>query len=183
METFRQDQDQEFCPNASGVITEMGGDNYMSENPKVFISHASEDKGRFVLSFAQRLREKGVNAWVDAWEMLPGDSLVDKIFNEGLRPADAVVVVLSDASVTKPWVQKELNTAVVKNIEDRTRLIPVRLDDCQIPECLRDPRRSPQNRPYVVTSKPANGPRPGHDLFYPFVASSGKFLPEPRATR
>jgi hypothetical protein len=40
--------------------------------------------------------------------------------------------------VTKPWVEKELNTAVVKNIEDRTRLIPVRLDGCDVPECLRD---------------------------------------------
>jgi hypothetical protein len=41
-------------------------------------------------------------------------------------------------SVTKPWVQKELQTAVVKNIVDRTQLIPVRLDGCGVPECLRD---------------------------------------------
>jgi hypothetical protein len=30
--------------------------------PKVFISHASEDKERFVLAFAQRLRSDGVDA-------------------------------------------------------------------------------------------------------------------------
>jgi hypothetical protein len=30
------------------------------------------------------------------------------------------------------------------------------------------PRWPPQNRPYVATSKPANGPRPGHELVVPF---------------
>ena len=107
-------------------------------NPQAFISHASEDKERFVLRFAERLLSKGVNAWVDQWEMLPGDKLVDKVFNHGLKPSDIVIVVLSNISVQKPWVQKELNTAIVKNIEDKIRLIPVRLDGCQIPECLRD---------------------------------------------
>lgn len=110
----------------------------MIEIPKVFISHASEDKERFVLKFYERLRARGIDAWIDHWEMLPGDSLVDKIFNEGLKPADAVVVVLSNASITKPWVEKELAVALVKNIVDKKRLIPVRLDNCNIPECLRD---------------------------------------------
>src|ERR1017187_4978126 len=110
----------------------------MANNPKAFVSHASEDKDRFVLGFAHRLRAKGVDAWVDKWEMRPGDRLVDKVFDSGLKPADIAIVVLSRVSVTKPWVQKELNTAVVKSIEDRTRLIPVRLDGCAGPECLLD---------------------------------------------
>ncbi|HWF46503.1 MAG TPA: toll/interleukin-1 receptor domain-containing protein, partial [Bryobacteraceae bacterium] len=107
-------------------------------NPKAFISHASEDKDRFVESFAERLVSKGIDAWLDKWEMRPGDKLVDKIFNSGLGPSDAIIVVLSVFSVQKPWVLKELNTAVVKNIEDKTRLIPVCLDGCTVPECLRD---------------------------------------------
>jgi hypothetical protein len=32
------------------------------------------------------------------------------------------------------------------------------------------PRCSPQNRPTVITSKPANGPRLRHKLFYPTVS-------------
>jgi hypothetical protein len=59
-------------------------------HPKVFLSHASEDKGRFVLDFARQLRENGVDVWLDQWEMKPGDSLVDKIFDEGLKDASAV---------------------------------------------------------------------------------------------
>jgi hypothetical protein len=96
--------------------------------PKVFVSHASEDKERFVLSFATELRSAGVDAWVDEWEILPGDSIVRKIFAEGIDEADAIVVVLSRVSVCKSWVQEELDAAVVQRITKETRLIPVVLD-------------------------------------------------------
>jgi hypothetical protein len=105
-------------------------------NPKVFISHATEDKERFVLDFAEKLRNKGVDAWLDKWEMLPGDSLVDKIFEEGIKSAKAIIVVLSSNSVGKKWVREELDAAMVKRVNKGSLLIPVVLDDCEIPECL-----------------------------------------------
>jgi hypothetical protein len=46
--------------------------------PKVFISHAGEDRDRFVEGFTTKLREQGVDAWFSGWEILPGDSLVEK---------------------------------------------------------------------------------------------------------
>ena len=105
-------------------------------NPKVFVSHASEDKDRFVLDFATKLREQGIDAWLDKWEMFPGDSLVDKIFEEGLKEAEAVIIVLSHNSVDKPWVREELNAGVMKRIGKGTKIIPIVLDDCEIPEVL-----------------------------------------------
>lgn len=105
--------------------------------PKVFVSHASEDKERFVIPFATALREKGIDAWVDRWEMRIGDSLVDMIFEEGLKEASAVIVILSNASVTKPWVREELNVAFVKRMEKGTRIIPIVLDSCEVPEALK----------------------------------------------
>lgn len=108
----------------------------MSKPPRVFVSHASEDKDRFVTRFATRLRENGVDAWLDKWEMLPGDSLVDKIFEEGLKDAQAVIIVLSRISVQKPWVREELNAAIVKRINMGSKLIPVVIDDCEVPEAL-----------------------------------------------
>jgi hypothetical protein len=105
-------------------------------NPKVFISHASEDKPGFVLDFATKLRAKGIDAWLDRWEMLPGDSLVDKIFEEGIKNASALIVVLSANSVNKPWVREEINAAFVKRISSNCKLIPVIIDDCDVPECL-----------------------------------------------
>lgn len=106
-------------------------------NPKVFVCHASEDKERFVLDFATKLRSKGIDAWVDKWEILPGDSLVNKIFEEGIKNAQAVIVVLSKYSVNKPWVQEELNASLVKKIQANCKLIPVVIEDCEVPECLK----------------------------------------------
>jgi hypothetical protein len=105
-------------------------------NPKVFVSHASEDKERFVLDFATKLRAKGIDAWLDKWEILPGDSLIDKLFEEGIKNAQAVIVVVSNFSVNKPWVREELNAATVKRINGKSKLIPVVIDDCQVPEAL-----------------------------------------------
>jgi len=106
--------------------------------PKVFVSHATEDKDHFVLQFAERLRQNGIDAWVDKWEMHPGDSLVSKIFDEGIRNAQAVIVVLSKISVEKPWVKEELNVACVNRINNGCKLIPVVIDDCKIPEVLKN---------------------------------------------
>lgn len=106
-------------------------------HPKVFISHASEDKERFVRSFARDLRANGVDAWFDEWEILPGDSLVDKLFEEGIGLADAVIVVLSKHSVQSAWVREELNASVVRRVSDQCKLIPVIIDDCGVPEALK----------------------------------------------
>jgi hypothetical protein len=108
-----------------------------STPPRVFVSHASEDKERFVLPFAMALRVRGIDAWVDQWEILPGDSLVKKIFEEGIKSASAIIVVLSESSVQKPWVRAELDAGVVRQIEGVSRLIPVVIDECEIPEALR----------------------------------------------
>ncbi len=108
----------------------------MNAPPKVFVSHASEDKQRFVLGFAERLRAAGLDAWLDRWEMLPGDSVVEKLFDEGLAKADAFIVVLSKFSVDKPWVREELNAALMKRVEANLKVVPVVLDDCRVPEAL-----------------------------------------------
>lgn len=104
-------------------------------NPKVFVSYASEDKD-FAKAFADRLRSREIDAWFDDWEILPGDSLVDKIFEEGIKHADAFVAVLSIHSVNKPWVREELNAAIIRKINGASKLIPIVLDDCEVPEAL-----------------------------------------------
>lgn len=109
----------------------------IQEHPKVFVSHASEDKDRFVLKFAAKLRGQGIDAWVDEWEILPGDSLIDRIFEEGIKNARAMIVVLSKNSVDKPWVREELNAGIVKKISGKCKLIPVVIDDCEVPEALK----------------------------------------------
>ena len=108
---------------------------------KIFISHASEDKERFVLKFAEYLLCKGIDVWLDKWEMLPGDSLIQKIFEEGIKNASAVIIVLSKNSISKKWVKAELNTAIIKHINTDSKLIPIILDNLkrnELPEALQD---------------------------------------------
>jgi hypothetical protein len=103
---------------------------------RAFLSHASEDKEDFVEPLARELAEMGVAPWLDIWEIRPGDSLVRKLFDEGLDTVDAVIVVVSASSAAKPWVREELDVAVVRRITGSVRLIPVRLDDAPIPSPL-----------------------------------------------
>jgi len=108
------------------------------KSPKVFICHAKEDKERFVLDFAKKLREKGIDAWLDEWEMKPGDSLVDKIFEEGIKECDMFMVILSEDSINKRWVRDELNSAIVQRIEKSTKIIPVIIDEnVEVPTSLK----------------------------------------------
>lgn len=109
------------------------------DHPKVFISHASEDKDRFVIGFAEKLRAKGIDAWLDKWEMLLGDNLVKKIFDEGIKESEFVIVILSNNSINKQCVvEKEMYVSVVMDIEKRCKLIPIRIDDCEVPVCLKE---------------------------------------------
>ena len=106
--------------------------------PRVFISHNTADKERFVNGLAERLRDAGVEVWYDKWELLPGDSLVDLIFNEGLGHSDVVIAVLSSNSIESNWVRKELNVATIKTIWGQCKIIPVVLDGVPVPESLID---------------------------------------------
>ncbi len=142
----------------------------------MFLSHASDDKERFVLRFAERLRAKGVDAWLDRWEMMPGDSIVDKIFEEGIGKADAVIVVISKYSVHKLWVREELNAAVVKRINRGSLLIPLVLDGCEVPIALQSTLYLPvpnledveavtdkvRDAVYRHSEKPPLGPAPSY---------------------
>jgi hypothetical protein len=109
----------------------------MENAPRAFVSHASEDKDRFVANFARLLRQGGIDAWYDQWEILPGDSLVQRIFDEGIAGASVFIVVISKVSAAKPWVAEELDAGVVRRITKGTRLIPIRLDDAEIPAALK----------------------------------------------
>jgi hypothetical protein len=104
--------------------------------PQVFISHAWADKERFVTEFATRLRSNGVEAWVDSWEMNVGDSLVSKVFDEGIQ-GDAMIVILSNNSLNSKWVREEFDAGLVRKINERMRLIPIRLDNCEVPPCVK----------------------------------------------
>lgn len=110
----------------------------MNSNPKVFICHGSEDKDRFVMGFAKKLRGKGVDAWLDHWEIKPGDSLIDKIFEVGIKECEVFIIILSKMSAEKKWVKEELNSATIQRIEKNKKIIPVIIDEnVEVPMSLK----------------------------------------------
>jgi len=117
----------------------------MNTHPKAFISYSHADRD-VATRVAKELRSGGIEIWFDRWEILPGDSLIRKIFEEGLSGVDAFIVLLSRNSVESRWVQQELDVAFINKIEGVTRVIPVLIDDVQVPDHLRTLRWVNMNR-------------------------------------
>ena len=110
----------------------------MTENvyPKVFISYAHEDKD-VAREIADSLAEDGTNLRFDEWEIYEGDSLVEQIFEKGLKDCAVFVILLSPKSVSSDWVRAELDIAIVNRIRKVTQLVPMIIEDCEIPTSLR----------------------------------------------
>ena len=113
---------------------------------KAFISHSSKDK-KFVLRLATDLRTRvGIDAWLDQWEINPGDRIPERI-EEGLSEAHVFILVLSPDSVNSRWVEYERQAWLMMQIDEEKRakeesrpptrrLIPVLYRDCQKPAFL-----------------------------------------------
>lgn len=103
--------------------------------PYVFLSHAHEDKP-FARRLAADLRNAGHSVWIDEAAINIGDSLIEKI-SAGLREVDFVAAVLSPASVESAWVNKELELASNREInEKRVIVLPLLISDVELPGFL-----------------------------------------------
>ncbi|MCF6147597.1 MAG: toll/interleukin-1 receptor domain-containing protein [Candidatus Kuenenia sp.] len=108
----------------------------MNKDPKVFLSYSHSDK-EFAVKLAEDLRKQGIDIWIDKWEIQPGDSIIQKIFLQGLADTDFFLILLSSESIRSKWVAEELNAAIVKKMEGITRIIPVIKERCDVPLPLR----------------------------------------------
>lgn len=103
---------------------------------RVFISHSSKDKPA-VESLALALRERGIDPWLDKWEISPGDDIVASI-NAGLEEAPAGIIVFSRHSRESRWVEAEVSYLTYARIQERKVLIPVVVgEDAWVPPLLR----------------------------------------------
>ena len=102
-----------------------------------FISHSSKDKS-FVRQLAADLVASGVQVWLDEQRIRVGDSIPERVA-QGVAESDFFLVVVSASSVDSPWVRKELNQALIHEIEKRrVRVMPVLLDRVSLPETIRE---------------------------------------------
>jgi hypothetical protein len=109
----------------------------MEQRP-VFLSHSSQDKA-FVERLAHDLIMRGVRVWYSEWEIKVGDSLLQKI-SDGIDSSGWLLVVLSSSSIQSEWVRRELNAALILELEQRRSVfvLPARIDDAEVPLLLRE---------------------------------------------
>ena len=111
------------------VLTSFGRD--------LFVSYSSKDK-KFAKKLAEDLTSFGVKVWIDFWEMKVGDSLNKKI-QVGISASSWLGIILTPNSVNSSWVEKELNAALIRELEKKdVFILPLLYIDCEIPLFLKD---------------------------------------------
>ncbi|HKJ40324.1 MAG TPA: toll/interleukin-1 receptor domain-containing protein [Anaerolineales bacterium] len=110
-----------------------------TQKTNIFLIHAHSDK-ESVHKLYQRLIADGMNAWLDAERLQPGQDWQNEIRNALLK-CDVVLVCLSSGfDKQQGYRHEELKLALEKaNFlpDDEVFIIPVRLEKCDLPESLR----------------------------------------------
>ena len=103
----------------------------------VFISYSHKDKD-FAHTLAANLIRHKTSIWIDEWEINAGDSMITKI-QDAIQKASALIIVFSKDSIESIWCQKEVIAGIQRELEEKKVLvIPVKIDDCQLPLFVRD---------------------------------------------
>ncbi|AOS83129.1 hypothetical protein BIU88_02600 [Chlorobaculum limnaeum] len=105
---------------------------------KAFLCHASGDKPA-VRDLYNQLTEYGIDPWLDEEDLLPGQDWRLEI-PKAVKSSDVVLVCLSNKSTNKAgYIQKEIKYALdvaSEQPEDEIYIIPIRLEECDVPEAL-----------------------------------------------
>lgn len=103
------------------------------EIPKVFISYSHDtiEHKKWVLDLAIRLRNNGIDAIIDQWELKPGDDL-PHFMETHLADADKIIMICSEKYVEKAnsgtggvgYEKMIITSNLIKNI-DKNKVIPI----------------------------------------------------------
>jgi len=102
----------------------------------IFISHNSKDKP-VVEPIAIKLADvfSRDEVFYDSWSIKPGEGIIDKM-NEGLEACRFVFYFVSKNSLTSYMVNLEWQNALMKVSKGLAKLIPVRIDNSEMPAIL-----------------------------------------------
>jgi hypothetical protein len=104
--------------------------------PKVFISYAHEDEEEARKIYRQ-LGDYGFHCWLDKEALLPGNDW-DREIRRAISNTDFIIIVVSrKVHGKRGYIQREIRMALdmAKEIPaGQAYLIPVRIEDCDIPE-------------------------------------------------
>ena len=91
-----------------------------SSSPYFFISYSREDISQQHRVVAE-LRARGINAWVDTENLIPGSPAWEREIERSIRGAEGFIVLLSPNSNNSEWVRREISFAE----ENDKRIFPV----------------------------------------------------------
>jgi hypothetical protein len=114
-----------------------------------FLSHSSADKP-FIRQLAADLTANGIDVWLDEQRIRVGDSIPDKLA-QGLAGSDYFLIAMSGHSIDSAWVQKELNNALVNEVQRRkVHILPLKLDDTPMPQIIGDKKYADFSKSYKL---------------------------------
>jgi hypothetical protein len=112
-----------------------------------FLSHSSADKP-LIRQLAADLTAAGISVWLDEQRIKVGESIPEKI-GQGLAESDYFLLAVSRASVESEWVKKELNGALINEVQRRAvHVLPIKLDDAKIPNAIADKKYADFSQSY-----------------------------------
>jgi hypothetical protein len=97
----------------------------------VFFCYAREDQD-FALKLAQNLKNRGVNIWIDQWNIGPGKDW-DQEIDKALDDCGKFLIILSPNSIESLEVRGELRMA----LDGKKNIVPLLYKECRIPRQLR----------------------------------------------
>ncbi|MDQ3934219.1 MAG: toll/interleukin-1 receptor domain-containing protein [Actinomycetota bacterium] len=102
---------------------------------QAFISYSHRDRD---VAFALRdcLDRNGVRVWIDVWRMGIGRRITEEL-GHALAGSNYVVVLASPHSMSSPWVQAELDTALQAELHGEALLLIVVVEPCSLPRMVR----------------------------------------------
>lgn len=104
----------------------------------VFISYSSKDE-IIVATFAEELKNIGVDVWFDKWKILPGESITQATESGLSEERRILLLMLSANSLKSGWVEKEWRKKLYDEARTKkVQIICIKIDECSIPDFLND---------------------------------------------
>jgi len=99
----------------------------------VFISYSNKDR-EFVERLAHDLDVHGIHVFYDQ-RIAPGESWAASL-SKAIESAQYILVVLSPNSIDSAWVAQETNIGLAREVDGKAQVIPLLLEQCQVPTPL-----------------------------------------------
>lgn len=119
------------------IFLEMNHPQYSAKKkiPRVFLSHASEDKSSIVEPLFEYLQSKEIDVWLDKYEIDYGENIYQKV-SEGIEHAKIAIFVITENFLNKKWPQEEQAALSHLTFKDKSLVIVALENEERLPRLI-----------------------------------------------